>query len=331
MRAVRLHEPGKPIADALRIEEVPEPQLAAGEVLVRVEACAVCRTDLHLVLGELPPPRIPLVPGHQVVGRVEETGGEAPPPGARVGLFWLAGACGGCAYCREGRENLCRSAEFTGYSRDGGFAEFVSARADFVLPLPDDADPADTAPLLCGGVIGYRSLRLAGAFEDDRRRVGLFGFGNAAHIAVQLLVAAGKEVFVATRGAAHRALARALGASWAGAAGEVPVLLDAAVVFAPAGEVVPKALEATAPGGTVVLGGVQMTGIPPLDYRTHLYDERVLRSAANATREDARGFLEAARRAGVRTTVRRYRLEEAPQALSDLAGGRLKAAAVLVP
>jgi len=320
-----LHAPGQP----LRLEERPPPAPAPGEVLVDVEACGVCRTDLHIVDGELAGAALPLVPGHQAVGRVAALGAGAQrfAVGDRVGVPWLGGACGACRYCRGDRENLCDDPVFTGFSRDGGFAGALTADERFCLTLPEGRTPAALSPLLCAGLIGDRALRMAG----DAERIGLYGFGAAAHIVCQVAVHEGRRVFAFTRAedAAAQALARSLGAEWAGdATAPGPEPLDAAIIFAPAGALVPAALRATAPGGTVVCAGIHMSDIPSFPYRD-LWEERVLRSVANLTRTDAREFLELAPRVPVRTTVQPFALEQAEDALTRLRDGRIEGAAVL--
>jgi alcohol dehydrogenase, propanol-preferring len=316
MRAMLLEAPGRP----LRLAEVPEPVAGPGQVLLRVRACGVCRTDLHLRDGELEPQHLPLVLGHQIVATRVDLG-------ERVGVPWLAWTCGACAFCRSGRENLCRGARFTGRDVDGGFAEYAVADERFCLPLPDGFGDMEVAPLLCGGLIGHRALRLAG----DGERLGLYGFGAAAHIVCQVAVHEGRRVFAFTRAedAAAQALARALGAEWAGdALAPGPEPLDAAIIFAPAGALVPAALRATAPGGTVVCAGIHMSDIPSFPYRD-LWEERVLRSVANLTRRDAAAFLAIAPRVPVRTTVQEFGLEQAEEALDRLRGGRIEGAAVV--
>jgi propanol-preferring alcohol dehydrogenase len=326
MRAMLLRAAGRPLEAA----EVPAPEPGPGQVRIAIEACAVCRTDLHVVDGELPDPKLPLVPGHQIVGRVAALG---PGParfavGARVGVPWLGWACGRCRFCTRGRENLCPNARFTGYHTDGGFAEACVADAAFVFPIPDGLDPLQAAPLLCAGLIGWRALKLAGE-PDDARRLGLYGFGAAAHIVIQLARRRGQEVYGFTRpgDAAAQAFARDLGAVWAGGSDQQPPEpLDAAILFAPAGELVPRALAAVAPGGTVVCGGIHMSDIPGFPY-TLLWGERVLRSVANLTRADGAELLACAE--GLRTTVHPYPLALAQQALEDLRRGRFTGAAVL--
>ncbi|HEX5313891.1 MAG TPA: zinc-dependent alcohol dehydrogenase family protein [Gammaproteobacteria bacterium] len=311
--------------------DLPRPEPKAGEILVRVLACGVCRTDLHIVDGELVPPRWPVIPGHEVVGEVAglgegTTGFEI---GDRVGLAWLAGSDGECEYCRRGEENLCPNAAFTGFARPGGYAEYTTARADFAYQLPADADPVATAPLLCAGLIGYRTWRKAGGGE----RIGLYGFGAAAHILAQLLVREGKIVYAFTRpgDTTSQAFARRLGAAWAGGSDEKPPeSLDAALIFAPVGALVPAALEAVRPGGRVVSGGIHMSDIPAFPYRL-LWEERSVASVANLTRADGREFLALAAKHPIHTTTKRYPLGSANEALDDLRAGRLEGAAVLVP
>ena len=315
MRAMLLDEPGRP----LRAADVPEPEPGPGELLIRVHACGVCRTDLHLRDGEIPAGHLPLVLGHQIVGTDES--------GRRVGVPWLAWTDGTCAYCRSGRENLCERARFTGSDVDGGYAEYAVADERYCFPLPGDLPDDQLAPLLCAGLIGYRSLRFAG----DAERLGLYGFGASAHIICQVAVHQGRRVFAFTRpeDTGAQALALSLGAEWAGdslAPGPEP--LDAAIIFAPAGALVPAALRATAPGGTVVCAGIYMSDIPSFAY-ADLWHERVLRSVANLTRRDAEEFLALAPRVPVRTTVQRFALEGAEEALTRLRDGRIEGAAVL--
>jgi alcohol dehydrogenase, propanol-preferring len=317
MRAMLLERPGRPLVAA----EVPEPVAAPGRLKLRVEACGVCRTDLHLRDGEIEPGHLPLVLGHQIVGNDED--------GRRVGVPWLGWTCGECAYCRSGRENLCVRARFTGRDIDGGYAEWAVADERFCFPLPAEADALQLAPLLCGGLIGHRALRLAG----DAERLGLYGFGAAAHIICQVAVHERRRVFAFTRAedSGAQALARSLGAEWAGdATAPGPEPLDAALIFAPVGALVPAALRAVAPGGTVVCAGIHMSDIPSFPYRD-LWEERVLRSVANLTREDAREFLALAPRVPVRTTVTEFALDEAETALERLRAGAIEGAAVIRP
>jgi propanol-preferring alcohol dehydrogenase len=325
MRAMVLERPREPLVAA----ELPDPEPAQGELLVRVLACGVCRTDLHIVDGELPDPRLPLVLGHQVVGEVIGAGEGAQRfgLGERVGIPWLGWACGDCRHCRAGRENLCERAVFTGYTRHGGYAEATTADERFCLPLAPDAGP-ETAPLLCAGMIGYRALRMCG----DAERLGLYGFGASAHLVCQVAVHEGRRVFAVTRSADQqkREFARSLGAEWAGVAGEVPERLDAAIIFAPAGELVPVALRALDRGGVVVCAGIHMSDIPSFPY-VDLWGERQIRSVANLTRRDGEEFLALAAAAGVRTEITAYPLGEADHALAALREGRVRGAAVLRP
>ncbi len=315
MRAALLDAPGRP----LRIADVPEPEPGPGRLLLRVHACGVCRTDLHLRDGELEPGHLPLVLGHQIVATTED--------GRRLGVPWLAWTCGECEYCRSGRENLCRRARFTGRDVDGGYAEYAVADERYCFPLPQGMTDLEVAPLLCGGLIGHRALRLAG----DGERLGLYGFGASAHIVCQVAVHEGRRVFAFTRAEdeAAQALARSLGAEWAGdATAPGPEPLDAAIIFAPVGALVPAALRASAPGATVVCAGIHMSDIPSLPYRL-LWEERILRSVANLTRADAAEFLELAPRIPIRTTVQTFALDQAEEALTRLREGRIEGAAVL--
>jgi len=326
MKAMTLVEVGRP----LRPTERPDPVPGPGEARLKVLACGVCRTDLHVVDGELANVRTPIVPGHEIVGVVEAVGeGAELTVGARVGVGWLGRTCGACPYCRSGRENLCDAPQFTGYTRDGGFATHVVVDARFAYPLPDDAPPGEQAPLLCAGLIGWRSLVFAG----EGKKLGLYGFGAAGHIVGQVARWQGRRLFVFTRPGdqAAQAFARSLGAEWAGGADEAsPEPLDAAIIYAPAGELVPAALRAVAKGGRVVCGGIHMSDIPAFPYSI-LWGEREVVSVANLTRKDAHDFLAIAPEAGVRTTVTLYPLEAANEALADLRAGRLTGAAVLVP
>jgi propanol-preferring alcohol dehydrogenase len=313
------------VGEPLREASVPDPLAAPGQLLLRVRACGVCRTDLHVVDGELPRPKLPLVPGHQIVGEV--VGG--PSAGERVGVPWLGWTCGECRFCRNGLENLCDRARFTGYDLDGGFAELAVADERFCFPLRAGPADAEAAPLLCAGLIGYRSLRLAG----EPASVGLFGFGAAAHIVCQVAIWEGRSVLAFTRDGDinGQAFARELGASWAGATGDAPpVELDAAIVFAPVGALVPTALRAVRKGGVVVCAGIHMSDVPSFPYAL-LWGERVLRSVANLTRRDGEEFLALAPRVPVRTAVEVFRLGDANEALGRLRTGRVRGAAVLVP
>jgi propanol-preferring alcohol dehydrogenase len=372
MRAMRLPAPAPVSSKPLQLAIVPVPTPGPGEILIAVHACGVCHTDLHTVEGELEPHRSPVVPGHQIVGRVVAFGdrpGERQRPlvaadgaplelGERVGVPWLWKTDGSCPYCRRGDENLCDHAMFTGYDVDGGYAEYTVAPAEFVYRLPERMDDLSVAPLLCAGIIGYRSLRLTGVVGDAGgglparggvwagggtmgcaagaarpRRLGLYGFGAAAHICIQVAAHRGWEVYVFTRGAQHRHLAMQLGATWAGASGEAPggdpaKKLDAAVIFAPAGELALDALKAADKGGIVALGGIHSSPIPPIEYQT-IYGERVLRSVANSTRKDALDLLSEAPQVPVHTEVQVFPLEQANEALIALKQGHIRGAAVL--
>ncbi|GIU91158.1 MAG: alcohol dehydrogenase [Acidimicrobiia bacterium] len=328
MRVVPLTRPGD--LGSLREVELDDPRPGPGEVLIEVEACAVCRTDLQLCAGDLPPRRLPVVPGHQAVGRVTEVGPDSQgvTVGTRVGVFWLAGACRTCRFCSTGRENLCVAAEFTGWDRDGGFATRLVARADYVVPM-GPGDPTELAPLLCGGVIGYRAFRRCGV--EPGGSLGLYGFGASADLVLQLAVGWGCDVYVVTRSEQGRARALELGAAWVGSPGETPpVPLDGAITFAPVGRVVVEALGHVDRGATVVINAIHLDGIPSFDYGL-LWWERSLASVANVTRRDAAEFLALASRTGIRTHPRPYPLAEASQALVDLDRGRLDGTAVLVP
>lgn len=327
MRAMLLDAPGTP----LRAADVPRPEPGAGEVLIEVAACGVCRTDLHVVDGELTEPTLPLVPGHQIVGPVVAAGAGAErfAHGERVGVPWLGRTCGVCRFCASGRENLCDDAVFTGYQRDGGFAGATVADERFCFPVPEGYTDAQAAPLLCAGLIGYRSLRMTG----DAERVGLYGFGAAAHIVCQVARYEGRRVFAFTRAGdtEGQAFALELGAAWAGdASTHPPEELDAAIIFAPAGELVPVALRAVSKGGVVVLGGIHMSDVPSMPYEL-LWGERGLRSVANLTRADGEEFMALAPKAGVRTEVETFPLSQANVALDRLRSGRIRGAAVLVP
>lgn len=318
----------------LQRADVPVPTPAEDELLLQVAACGICRTDLHVVEGELPVRRSPLIPGHQVVGRVISTGSNVRDfIGDRVGVAWLNRTCGVCEFCVAGQENLCEQAMFSGWTVDGGYAEYMVAPAAFSYRLPDNFDDIQAAPLLCAGIIGYRCLRLTGI--DQRNwlgaRLGLYGFGAAGHVCIQLARARGAEVYVCTRDRErHQALARELGAVWVGDSfDEPPVKLDAAVIFAPAGELVPAALRAVRKGGTVVLGGIHMSPIPSFDYSL-IYGERVVRSVANNTREDGREFLAEAARIPVRTHVQTFTFDQANDALIALKSDSIRGAGVLV-
>jgi propanol-preferring alcohol dehydrogenase len=326
MHAMALHARGGPLI----LEKRPDPVPGAGEIRIRVEACAVCRTDLHVIDGELPHIHHPIVPGHEIVGIVESLG---PGPGAfmigqRVGMPWLGKTCGHCEYCMSNRENLCDTPTFTGYDRDGGFATHVVADAAFAIPMDAFPDPIAAAPLLCAGLIGWRSLAAAG----DAKTIGLYGFGAAAHVIAQVCRWQGREIFAFTRSGDHdaQAFARSLGAVWAGGSEEAPPeLLDAVIIFAPVGGLVPAGLKAVKKGGRVVCGGIHMSDIPSFPYSI-LWEERQLVSVANLTRRDAAAFLPVAREARIQTFTTRYPLHSANEAVHDVRDGRIQGAAVLV-
>jgi alcohol dehydrogenase, propanol-preferring len=328
MRAMRLAAAHR----GLSLEaNLPTPLPGPRQVLLRVAACGVCRTDLHIVDGELTEPKLPLTPGHEIVGFVQTVGANVRDlaAGQRIGVPWLGFTCGTCVYCRSGRENLCDRAGFTGYTIDGGYADHAVADARYCFPLPPGIDDVSAAPLLCAGLIGYRALRLAGQAE----RLGIYGFGAAAHIVAQVARHRGQHVFAFTRDGDRdgQEFARGLGAEWAGGSGEKPpVPLDAALIFAPVGALVPAALAATAKGGTVVCAGIHMSDIPRFPYGL-LWEERIIRSVANLTRQDGEEFLALAPTIPIRTTTQAYRLAQANEALADLRDGRLTGAAVLVP
>jgi propanol-preferring alcohol dehydrogenase len=327
MHAMQLRHPREPLIAI----ELPDPQPGPGEVLVRVSSCGVCRTDLHVVDGELHNPKLPIIPGHEIVGRVVSVGAgvEGLKPEMRVGIPWLGSTCGVCRYCREGTENLCDSPQFTGYTRDGGYASHVVADARFAFELPEGGDDVATAPLLCAGLIGWRSLRIAG----EGRRIGLYGFGAAAHIVAQVARWQGREVFAFTRrdDVLGQQFARTLGVRWAGGSDEpAPELLDCAIIFAPVGALVPAALRSVRKGGRVVCAGIHMSDIPSFPYRL-LWEERQIVSVANLTRRDATEFFTIAPDVGIRTETKAYPLAGANAALSDLRNGRFNGAAVLVP
>ena len=334
MRAMVLEQTGPVEIGPLVEREVPTPRPGVGQVLLKVVANGVCRTDLHVVEGELPDPTLPLIPGHQIVGVVEQTGPGAEhfAPGTRVGVPWLGRTCGRCSYCRSGRENLCAEARFTGYQLNGGYAEYAVADARFVFELPAGYGDVEVAPLLCAGLIGYRALRLAAPEGlDGPARLGIYGFGAAAHIICQVATSRGIEVFAFTRGEQGRAFARELGAVWAGSgADSPPIELDAAIIFAPAGELVPAALRAVRRGGVVVTGGIHMSDIPSFPYSI-MWGERRLQSVANLTRADGEEFLAIAPRVPVRVATTTYALAAANEALIALKRGEVRGAAVLLP
>jgi propanol-preferring alcohol dehydrogenase len=333
MKACRLNAP-RPIENRpLVLEDVPVPSPRDDEALIKVRACGICRTDLHVVEGDLPARRSPIIPGHQVVGDVVALGPNAQhlQVGNRVGVAWLHRTCGACRFCLSGRENLCDHPEFTGWTANGGFAEYVAAPAGFVYRLPERFGDLEAAPLLCAGIIGYRALRLTGITSWPGARLGIYGFGAAGHVAIQVARARGAQVYVCTRDRErHQALASELGAVWVGGAMErPPARLDAAIIFAPAGELVPAALEALDKGGTLVLGGIHMSPIPALEYPL-LYSERVVRTVANNTREDGREFLIEAARIPVRTHVRTFPLADVNEALIALKYDGIRGAGVLM-
>ena len=326
MRAMLFEEAGQP----LRLAEIPVPQPGPGQVLLRVHACAVCRTDLHILDGELSQPRLPLVLGHEIVGTVVQTGSGASdfPLGQRVGVPWLGWTDGTCRYCQRGQENLCPEAKFTGYTLDGGYAEYTVADQRYCFPLPEGYPDLQAAPLLCAGLIGYRTYRLAGPHAE---RLGIYGFGAAAHIIAQVAVHQGRQVYAFSKpgDTAAQDFARQLGAVWAGGSDELPpVELDAALIFAPVGALIPAALRATARGGVVVSGGIHMSDIPAFPYRL-LWEERIIRSVANLTRQDGEEFLALAPQVPVHTSVTPFPLEQANEALQALRQGQLQGAAVL--
>lgn len=330
MLAQVLYEPRPITQQPLRLRDVPTPKIYRGQLLVKVTACGVCRTDLHTVEGELELPRLPLIPGHQVVGMVAAVGPDVDTfrEGDRVGVVWLYRTCGACRYCRAGRENLCERGEFTGLHADGGYAEYMVVDAAFAYPLPGPLSDLEMAPLLCGGVIGYRALRLSEVRPGET--LGLYGFGNSAHVTIQVARHWGCQVFVFTRSPGHQAHARELGAAWVGRAEDTPPEpLDAAIIFAPAGELIPQALRVLRPGGTVALAGIHMSPLPTMPYSL-LYRERTLRSVANSTRQDARDLLALAATIGIRTEVTPFPLSAANEALLALKESRLRGDAVLV-
>lgn len=331
MRAMVLERTADVTTRPLRLVDSPAPEPGAGEILVRVRVCGVCRTDLHVIEGELPSRKLPLVPGHQVVGVVEALGPRAGrfARGARVGIAWLRHACGVCEFCRTGRENLCKSSLYTGYHADGGYAEYAVVPEAFAYAIPDTFCDTEAAPLLCAGIIGYRALALAEAPPGGT--LALYGFGSSAHIVLQIALRRGHRVLVATRGASHQRLALSMGAAWAGEATQpLPEPAHSAIVFAPAGEIVPAALRSLTPGGTCALAGITMTPTPPLDYESCLFHEKKLRSVESNTRADGEGLLREAAAAGVRPHTTAFALEEANQALARLKSDRIDGSAVLV-
>ena len=331
MRAMRLHEQAKIDSAPLRMEDVATPEPGPGEVRVRVRACAICRTDLHVIEGDLPLARSPIVPGHQVVGTVEALGAGCRrfAVGDRVGIAWLRSTCGACEYCRRGDENLCPRSRYTGWHADGGYAEHAIVAEDYAYAIPAAFSDEEAAPLLCAGIIGYRALRRSEVTAGGR--LGLYGFGSSAHVTLQVARARGCEVYVATRGAGHQALARELGATWVGGATDSPpVLLDGAILFAPAGELVPPALRALRPGGTLALAGIHVSTIPPLTYEPHLFHEKRLTSVEANTRADGQALLAEAAAIPIRSRRRTFPLAEANQALAALAHDRIDGTGVLI-
>ncbi len=329
MKACLLRAPAGIQKNPLEYADVAEPKPGAGEVLVRVQVCGVCRTDLHVIEGELPPKKSPVIPGHQVVGKIEQTGTGAMrfAKGMRVGIAWLHKTDGTCSYCQRAEENLCDAPQFTGYTVDGGYAEWIVAPQDFVYPIPDGLTDEHAAPLLCAGIIGYRCLRMAHLSRGAN--LGFYGFGAAAHVAIQVAKYWGVDVYAATRDERHQRLAIELGAKWAGGTVDAPpVPLDASIVFAPAGEIVPAALKALSKGGRLILGGIHMSDIPSFPYDL-LYQERMIRSVANNTRQDGEEFLKLAAEIPIRTRIQVYPLDEANRALNALKSDAIPGAAVL--
>ncbi|HEV2423312.1 MAG TPA: zinc-dependent alcohol dehydrogenase family protein [Terriglobia bacterium] len=329
MRACILNKPAPVESNPLRLTDVPRPELGRDQVLVRVHVCGVCRTDLHVIEGELAAKKSPVTPGHQVVGTVEAIGPDVSrvKVGDRVGVAWLQGTDRTCQYCRAGQENLCEQADFTGYTADGGYADYIAARDQFVYAIPEGFTDRQAAPLLCAGIIGFRSLRLSGIQPGGK--LGFYGFGAAAHLAIQVARHWKVDVYASTRDERHRKLARELGALWAGSTlDQPPVALDAAIIFAPAGEIVPAALKALRKGGTLALAGIHMSTIPPLDYDL-LYHERVVRSVANNTRQDGEDFLRVAAEIPIHTETEVFPLAEANRALNALKNDAIRGAAVL--
>jgi len=328
MKACVLRSSARIETNPLEFTDVPKPEPRAGQVLVRVSACAVCRTDLHVTEGELPPRKSPIIPGHQIVGVIESAGPNVKHAiGTRVGVAWLHSTDGTCEYCRAGKENLCDAPAFTGYTVDGGYAEYALGEEGFVYPIPDGFGDLKAAPLLCAGIIGFRSLRLSGIGRGGR--LGIYGFGAAGHVAIQVARHWGAEVYVCTRDERHQKLSVELGAAWAGGTiEEPPAKLDSAIVFAPAGEIVPAALKALRKGGVLALGGIHMSNIPTLDYNL-LYGERIVRSVANNTRQDGHDFLRTAAEIPIHTEIEVFSLRDANRALNALKNDAIRGAAVL--
>jgi propanol-preferring alcohol dehydrogenase len=330
MQAMVLKKPGKIEENPLQFQEIPNPEIGLKDILVRVQACGICHTDLHTVESELPLPKSPLIPGHQIIGTVERKGTEVScfNLGDRAGIAWLNSTCGRCEFCRSGRENLCEQAKFTGYHSNGGYAEYTTISEDFAFAVPETFSPTEAAPLLCAGIIGYRALRLSEI--KPGQRLGLYGFGASAHIVIQIALFWKCEVFVFTRSPEHQKLALDLGAVWAGKAEQIPEKkLHSSIIFAPAGELVPYALKALNRGGTLALAGIYMTPIPQLDYMQHLYFEKTLRSVANSTRKDGEELLKLASEIPIRTQVTIFPLSEANRALQLLKQGKINGAGVL--
>ena len=330
MQAMLLKKPGKIEENPLQFTEIPIPEIGPKEILVRVQVCGICHTDLHTVEGELPLPKLPLIPGHQIVGTVEKKGKDTKlfKIGDRVGIAWLNSTCGKCEFCKSGKENLCEQAKFTGYHLDGGYAQYTAIRENFAYPVPDKLSFAETAPLLCAGIIGYRALKLSEIKPGEK--LGLYGFGASAHIAIQIAIHWNCEVYVFTRSAEHQKLALKLGAVWAGIAEQTPPQkLHSSIIFAPAGDLVPLALKALNKSGTLALAGIYMTPVPQLDYTEHLYYEKTLRSVANSTRKDGEELLKLAEEIPIRTMVSVFPLKEVNQALHLLKQGKINGAGVL--
>jgi propanol-preferring alcohol dehydrogenase len=330
MKAAVLRSPKDVSSRPLRIEEVAKPEPRPGYVLLKVRACGICRTDLHIIEGEIAPRREALIPGHQIVGEIVDGATQEFPAGARVGVSWIGGVDGSCWYCQKGLENLCDTPTFTGYSVNGGYAEYALARNDFIFPLPSELDDLQAAPLLCAGIIGFRSLRVAGVARGER--VGLFGFGASAHLAIAVLRSWKCDVYVSTRGASHRQLAASLGATWVGAEKDTPpVKLDRAITFAPSGDVVIAALASLRKGGVVAINAIHLDRIPQFDYDHLLWGERQIRSVANMSRSDARDFLKTAAEISLRPKITVFPLDEANEALAALKSDRIDGAGVITP
>lgn len=330
MKAMLLKKPCPVEKEPLQLVEIPDPRPGPGELRIKVHACGLCHTDLHILEGELPPKKMPVALGHQAAGMVDKIGEgvESFKPGDRVGLAWLASTCGLCSFCREGKENLCPQARFTGYDFNGGFAEYTLARQDFLFPLPERLSFLEAAPLLCAGIIGFRALRLSKIKPEQN--LGLYGFGASAHLAIQVAKYWGCHIYVFTRGEKHRQLARELGAEWYGSSEDAPPKkLHSAIIFAPAGNIVPQALEALDRGGALALAGIYMSAVPEMDYGRHLYYEKTIQSVTNFTRQDAQDFLALAAGIPLKTTVETFSLEEVNKALLLLKQGKINGAGVI--